>query len=127
MKKVLVIDDTVQTTDLVKVMLNASGFECIVANSGKEGLALIKNGGFDIVLLDLAMPEVTGIDILTKMKEERILNRHKIILFTASPIYSDSEVEKLKDEFLVRDRIRKPFSRRDLVEVITKNLGTTPA
>jgi DNA-binding response OmpR family regulator len=103
-------------------MLIKSGFDCDVSNNGKDGLELVMKNSYDVVLLDLAMPEMTGLDILKNIKKERMLHKQKTILFTASPIYSDAEIEKLKDEFLISDRIRKPFSRQELVEAIKRNL-----
>jgi len=55
---------------------------------------MLQDGTFDIVLLDLAMPEFSGFDVLEGMKKEGIIDKAKIVLLTASSI-TDQEIEKL--------------------------------
>jgi DNA-binding response OmpR family regulator len=58
--RVLVIDDSKDITEVVRYYCESKQIKCHTANSAAEGLALINNNKFDLVLLDLAMPEVTG-------------------------------------------------------------------
>jgi len=83
----------------------------------------MRNKRFDLVLLDLAMPEISGIEVLKTLKEEGILASSKILLFSASPSFTDAEVERLKGEYGVVDRIRKPFTKKELLGVIAKNVS----
>lgn len=69
------------------------------------------------------MPEVTGVDVLKRLKEGSIINDNRIVLFTASPVFTDVDVENLKKQYGVLDRIRKPFTKRELLDVITRNLA----
>jgi len=78
---------------------------------------------FDLVLLDLAMPEVSGIEVLKTLKEEGILTRSKILLFSASPSFTDVEAERLKNNYGVIGRIQKPFNKKELLDVIAKNVS----
>lgn len=123
MKKILVVDDRKDTTDLVKLILESSGYNCTTVNSGRESLELIRNNKFDLILLDLAMPEVTGVDVLKKLKDEGTLGDNKVVFFTASPTFTDTDVEDLKKQYGVLDRIRKPFTKRELLDGITRNLA----
>lgn len=123
MKKILIVDDVKDTTDLVKLILESSGYNCTTVNSGRESLELIRNNKFDLILLDLTMPEVTGVDVLKKLKDEGTVGDSKVVLFTASPTFTDTYIEDLKKQYGVLDRIRKPFTKRELLDVITRNLA----
>ena len=123
MKEILIIDDNKDNTDLAKLVLESSGYSCTTVNGGIEGLEQLRKKRFDLTFLDLAMPQVGGIDVLQKLREENLLSTTRIVLFTASPEFSDVEVERLKNEYNVSDRIRKPFSKKELLDVVTKNLA----
>lgn len=68
-KRILVIDDDELIRDLYEEILKGEGFEVIIAKDGEDGLAHLKEGGFDVVLLDVMMPKLDGIGVLTKIKE----------------------------------------------------------
>ena len=83
MRRIFVVDDNKDITDLMKLMLESSGYSCVTTNSGPEALNLLHNDTFDLVLLDMAMPQVSGIDVLEKVNDG---NRNKIVFFTASSL-----------------------------------------
>ena len=62
--KILVIDDNAEITGVVNVYCESQNIECHTANDATEGLAAIRKEDFDLILLDLAMPEVSGVDIV---------------------------------------------------------------
>src|SRR3954463_15038131 len=68
--RVLVVDDDEPHAEAVAESLERVGYECVVAGSGREGLRLIEEQNFDIVLTDLLMDEVGGMDVLAKAKRE---------------------------------------------------------
>lgn len=68
-KRVLIIDDDTYIRDLYEEVLKSEGFEVLVAKDGQEGLAALLIGGYDVVLLDVMMPKLDGIGVLTKLKE----------------------------------------------------------
>lgn|SRR5574341_2419572 len=123
MKRIFVVDDNKDITDLVKLMLESSGYSCVTANSGSEALNLMHNNAFDLVLLDMAMPEVTGIDVLDKVKHDAADGRNKIVLFTASSL-TDSDIENFKKRGAL-GCIRKPVTKAKLLETISKCLGSS--
>jgi CheY-like chemotaxis protein len=112
--KILGIDDNFAINELLDTVLNRSGHEFSYVNKGKEGLKLIKENSYDLVLLDLSMPEFTGSDIVDSLNNEGIINKQKIVLFTASSI-TDNEIEELLKKG-VHSCIRKPFDIPDLLE-----------
>jgi len=73
--------------------LNSSGHEFSYVNNGKKGLKLIQENSYDLVLLDLSMPEFTGLDVVDTLNNDGIINKQKIVLFTASSM-TDSEIEE---------------------------------
>ncbi len=68
--RVLVVDDDEPHAEAVAESLERVGYECVIATSGREGLRLIEEQNFDIVLTDLLMDDVGGMEILTKAKQE---------------------------------------------------------
>lgn len=68
-KKILVVDDNEDITDMIKSMLESSPYTCVTANTGRQCLDLAEQQNFDLILLDMAMPEMSGIDVLTQLKE----------------------------------------------------------
>src|SRR5215217_3500699 len=68
--RVLVVDDDAPHAEAVAESLDRIGYECVVATSGREGLRLIEEQNFDIVITDLIMEEVGGLEVLAKAKRE---------------------------------------------------------
>lgn len=117
MKKILVVDDNETITGVVKIILESAGYKCEIANSSKECLELLCTNKFDLILLDVAMPEVSGIDLLQHMKH--MLNSNRIVLFTASTL-TNTQIEHLKRKYNVLDCINKPVSKSALLPTIAK-------
>ncbi len=112
--KILGIDDNTDINELLDTVLNGSGHEFIYVKNGTEGLKFIREKKFDIVLLDLAMPEFSGFDVINSLLKEGLLTKQKIIVFTASSVI-DSEIEELVKKG-VHSCIRKPVDLDFLLE-----------
>jgi len=69
--KLLVVDDDLNIQRLYKEELEEEGYEVIIATTGKEALEIFAKEKFDIVTLDILMPDIDGISLLRKMKEQR--------------------------------------------------------
>jgi two-component system, OmpR family, response regulator len=114
--KILVIDDNTEITESLAFYLDTINISCTTVNNGKEGLQMIKErDDFDLILLDIAMPEFTGFDIMQVLKNENLLSSRKIIFFTASSI---NEQELLSHG--AAGIIRKPISIDKLQQTIEK-------
>jgi len=112
--KILMIDDNEKISKMLSTFLRLNGNECVIANKGKTGLSLIEEQKFDVVLLDLAMPDFSGYDVIDALEKNDNLKQNKIIVFTASNIPQ----EKL-DELIsrgVKDYILKPADLDELLE-----------
>jgi DNA-binding NtrC family response regulator len=116
-KKVLVIDDDASIRDVLKDYLQEHGFEVMLAADGLEGLDMIKQGGHDILILDIRMPYVSGIGLL------KIIKQHSpdtpVICMTG---YGESP-EKIAEQERVDVILSKPFDLQDLLQEIQKRLA----
>ncbi len=114
---VLIIDDNEQITKIISTFLDMSNHDCTVVNDGKEGLELIKTKQYDSIVLDLAMPEFDGYEILDTLKREDPSQLSKIIILTASSIPIET-VRKFK-ELGVSSCLQKPVDIDQLLSSIT--------
>jgi two-component system, OmpR family, response regulator len=115
---VLLIDDNKEITEMISFFLDSQDISCRVANNGREGLLKIKNEKYDVILLDLTMPEFSGWDIFNNLLRENLLFKNNIILFTASYI-SDDDIQKMIDKG-AKGIIKKPISIDKIIETIEK-------
>jgi CheY-like chemotaxis protein len=118
--KVLLIDDNQEITEAVSFYLESQSIECKVLNEGRKGLESIKNNNenFDVILLDLAMPEFSGYDIFNVLKEEGLLKLNNVILFTASNLADDKKQKMLSDG--AKGVLIKPVSIDELADAIKR-------
>jgi len=116
--KILGIDDNEDILQLSEIALTTSGHEYTSATGGKEGLELIRKHQFNVVLLDLSMPDFSGLDVLDALENDGITNKQKIVVFTASPL----SVEQIKSlyEKGVFSILSKPIDMDVLLDCIEK-------
>ena len=114
--KVCIIDDNVSITGMFSKLLKMEGHEVTVANGGRAGLALLDNDIFDATILDISMPEFSGIDIVDALNESGRIKEQKIVILTASSSSQD-ELNKLKDKG-VREVLKKPLQLDSLVATL---------
>ena len=112
--KIIVIDDDTAVTDLMAVLLNSHGFDVRVTNNSAEGLTLIRDGNFDLVMLDLMMPDMDGWQVC---KEVRSFSQVPIIVLSAlnDPSMVASVLDAGADDYLT-----KPTPSRILVAHINR-------
>ena len=117
--KVLLIDDNPEITELFQTTLSSNGHVCQVANDGREGLEQIKKSKSDIVLLDLAIPDFSGEDLLNELLKEGPINGYNIYIFTASAVSDKEENDFIKMGIV--GCLRKPVRLNDLLETLEKH------
>ena len=113
--KILVVDDEKRIRDGCSTVLRQEGFEVAVAEDGYKGLKMIEEGHFDIILLDLMMPGVSGMDILDRVK---VQHPDTVIIVITGYATLEHSVEAMKKGAF--DFISKPFSPQDLRGVVAK-------
>ena len=115
--KILVIDDSTEIAEALKFWLENEGVTVEVITDGSTGLDMIRNKQFDLILLDVAMPDFTGLDVIDSLKNEGLLESKNIIIFTAS---SDKNLfERLKN-LGVKGILKKPSSLQELEDLLDK-------
>lgn len=82
--RVLVVDDNSINRDLLRTWLSRQGYEVEEASGGEEGLARIRHNDYDLILLDLVMPDKNGLEVLEILAEEELLGLVPVIILSAS-------------------------------------------
>jgi len=116
--KILGIDDNQDLLDLCDLALTCDGHEYIGVTTGKEGIKILKDEQYDMVLLDLSMPDFSGIDVVDALVEAGIMTKQKVVIFTAS-----SATEKEYGPLLEKGAhsiVKKPLDVDDLLETVHK-------
>jgi len=120
MKRILVVEDEPDMQSGIKDNLEFEGYEVDTASDGKEGLQKILSNGFDLVLLDVMLPHISGFDVCKKVRHEN--NETPIIFLTAKGEEIDKVIglESGGDDYLT-----KPFSLRELLARVKAVLRRT--
>ena len=121
MTRVLIVEDEVSFSEALEFLLGKEGFSVVTAATGTEALRKFEQGGIDLVLLDLMLPEISGTEVCRQIRAK---SRVPIIMLTAK----DSEVDKVVGlEIGADDYVTKPYSSRELVAriraVLRRNSG----
>ena len=111
MKRVLLIEDDRDIVELVRYNLEREGFQVAAATDGATGLAQVRKAPPDILLLDLMLPKISGLDICKEIRRDTSLNRLPILMLTARGEEADRVVGL---EMGADDYVTKPFSPREL-------------
>lgn len=121
--RILVIDNSEEITDAIGFFCESmKDIECYTINDGRQGLERIKREKFDLVMLDLAMPEFSGYDVIKPLKEDGVIESNNIVVFTAS---SDLDTLKHIKKSGVKHVFKKPFSLDEIIALVEKYRPTT--
>lgn len=114
--KVLCIEDEHFISELYARALRRSGYDVTTMLSGEDGLRAAQSNQYDIILLDLMIPGITGFEVLRRLREETPNLKAKVIITTNLDQEDDSrsEIEKKADGYL----IKAEFTPRQLVQII---------
>jgi two-component system, OmpR family, response regulator len=115
--KVLVIDDNHDITEVLSFYFEHENIDYELINNGKEGLKAIRERNFDLILLDMAMPGFSGIEVIRSLKKDGIFESRNIVIFTAS---SDPKIREELGASGAKMIFKKPCSLDDLKALIEK-------
>ncbi len=119
-KRVLVVDDDVKTVELVKLYLNRDGYRVLTAYDGVEALRLAREGHPDLIVLDIMLPGIDGLQVCRTVRQESDV---PIIMLTAKT----TDQNKLTGlELGADDYVTKPFSPRELAARVRAVLRRLP-
>jgi two-component system alkaline phosphatase synthesis response regulator PhoP len=114
-KKILFIDDDPTILLISEIMLEALGYDVITADGGVSGIELLKTNIIDLVLLDLMIPDIYGLDVLKYIKEKEEFKNIPVIIQTG--IKDSDEINKaykLGASYV----LLKPYNQKDLKDII---------
>ena len=109
-EKILVADDEKDLAKAIGTILQMSNYDVKVVNNGKDAFEEIKNGVFDVIILDVMMPEMDGIEVV---KETRKINIDTPIILLTAKAQIDDKVEGLDSG--ANDYLTKPFNKEELL------------
>ena len=119
MKKILIIDDEIHIVELLKFNLENKGYKVDYSYDGFDGYLKTKEFQPDLILLDWMLPNISGIDLLKKIRSDATLEQIPVIMLTAKNMEED-KLEGLEDG--ADDYITKPFSVKEVLARITSVL-----
>lgn len=120
-RKILVVEDDRKTVDLLRLYLQRERYHVLVAGNGREALEVARRRGPDLILLDLMLPQVDGLDVCRILRAE---SKVPIIMLTAKTTMDD---KVLGLDLGADDYIVKPFSPREVVARVRVLLRRTGA
>lgn len=111
--QVLIVEDERNVSSLVRSSLEAEGFTCAIANDGEDGLRQFRELQPDVVLLDLHLPKLDGLEVCTRIRQSKLVRKDPyIIMLTAK----SAEVDRIVGYSTgADDYIAKPFSPQELI------------
>lgn len=121
-KKILIVDDEEHILELIKFNLEKNGFEVLSSDNGEDCISILESNSVDLLVLDLMLPGMDGIDVCKEIRKIDKLNNLPIIMLTAKGEETD---RILGLELGADDYITKPFSVRELVARIKAVLRRT--
>ena len=117
-RRVLVVDDEKNIRMTIQHSLLAADYDVDTASDGAEGLDKFRNGHYDLVLMDLRMPQMNGIEMLREIREH---DKHTAAIVITAYLTIDTLIEAFS--LGVSDYIRKPFSPNDVREMVKRVLA----
>jgi len=118
--RVLVVDDERRQRDILQMILEAEGYETTAAGNGRQALQAAEGGGFDVVLTDLKMPDLNGIELLSEIL--KLQPSPLVVLMTAHGTI-DSAVDAMRKGAF--DYLTKPLEKDELLLVLRRAMERT--
>jgi DNA-binding response OmpR family regulator len=118
--KIMVIDDQEDILDMVKLILEEAGFVVLTMLSGHEALQLIYREKPNLILLDIMMPDLDGLELLKILKIEESTAGIPVVMLTAK-VEARDKMAAMRDK--AADYICKPFQPQELVDRVKAVLG----
>jgi DNA-binding response OmpR family regulator len=120
MKSILYVEDNQDTAEAVKIILTHAGFDTETACCGKDCLRRTTEKSFDLFLLDIMLPDMSGWDIFEELKRK---TKAKFAFLSAIPV-SEERMKELKKTG-ISDYITKPFEKQDLIRRVNYLLSNS--
>ena len=115
---ILVVDDELSMRELLEVLLAKEGYKVTCAENGRDAIDRIKKTVFDLLLCDIRLGDITGIDVLKALKEE---NRDTVVIMISAYATTEAAVEAMNEG--AYDFVPKPFNNEELKQTIKNALS----
>jgi DNA-binding response OmpR family regulator len=102
---------------MLKNFLTIKGYDCTISQDGRNALEIIKKEKFDVILLDLSMPDFSGYDIINDLEKNGKITEQKIIILTALVLTSEQMDSLLQQG--IKSVLKKPVSPEILLKIIS--------
>ncbi len=122
--RILLVDDDAHTIEILTRMLAREGYACLSASSGADGLALLATEPVDVILLDVMMPDMDGLQVCERLRQDDRLRPIPVILLTAR---DDMETRAQGMALGVSEYLTKPINKRELFMRIDAQLKLVAA
>lgn len=119
-KSVLLVDDSATVLMFEQMMLRGTGLHLRVARNGQQALSEIRKDPPDLILLDIIMPDVTGIEICKRLKEDPNTRKIPILMVTTK---AESETVERAFKAGCNDFVTKPIDKAELIAKVMSFLG----
>ncbi|MCS6789296.1 MAG: response regulator [Patescibacteria group bacterium] len=123
---VLIVDDDINFREIWKIKLSNSGFNVLTASNGKEALEILKNNKPNIILLDIVMPEMDGIETFLNIKDNPELNSIKVFFITSLDDLN-AELANYHKQIAIdlgaAEFLRKATDLNELVDILNKSIN----
>ena len=120
MNTILYIDEDMHYARMVNKFLTSYGFNVETAYEGAEGVKKARELQPDLILVDLCLPRVRGLEVITQIREEALTCYIPIVVISALPA---SQSRQLTEGIGVQDFIPKPFKIQDLINTVRRNIA----
>ena len=117
--RILIVDDDPHAVEILTRMLGREGYSCVGAASGRLALETLKQDQVDVILLDVMMPEMDGLQVCARLREDEGLRQIPVILLTAK---DDMETRSRGMVLGVSEYLTKPINKRELFTRIQAQL-----
>ncbi len=113
-KRILVVDDEQLVTDYFKTILESNGYEVDVAYNGKEAYRMVNRKHYDLVHMDIRMPDWDGLDSIAAMG----LTNPNVKIFVVSGVLTDDVIKELENEDNVKGWVEKPVGGENYLRIV---------
>lgn len=117
MRTVVVVDDDPDVSEILASVLEAEGYRALLAPDGQSGLALIREERPDLVLTDVMMPVLDGMEMARIIHHDPALRHIPVVLMSAG-VKREADKTEVYDSYL-----KKPFTLRDVLRIVEEHIG----
>ncbi|MCM8796235.1 MAG: response regulator [Candidatus Omnitrophica bacterium] len=122
-KKILVVDDEEIVTKSLQKLLKKEGYVAVIVKSGREAIEKVKEIDFDLIIADVRMPQLDGIETIKEIRAYLENQDKKLIPEVIITGYADLDKYQTAMDLEVTDYLYKPFDNEEFLKIIKKTIG----